>query len=55
LSLASAVAHLHAGELRLVDNAPGLRATLTLPRARLAAPAETSAPERSPATVPVTL
>ncbi len=32
LSLASAVAHLHAGELQLEDNAPGLRATLSLPR-----------------------
>jgi signal transduction histidine kinase len=55
LSLASAVAHLHAGELRLLDNAPGLRATLTLPRARLAVPAERSAPERPPEPVPVTL
>jgi hypothetical protein len=34
LSLASAVAHLHAGELRLMDNAPGLKATLALPRAK---------------------
>jgi signal transduction histidine kinase len=33
LSLASAVAGLHGGELRLEDNAPGLRATLVLPRA----------------------
>ena len=32
LSLASAVAHLHGGELRLEDNAPGLKATLVLPR-----------------------
>jgi signal transduction histidine kinase len=32
LSLASAVAHLHCGELRLEDNAPGLKATLLLPR-----------------------
>jgi signal transduction histidine kinase len=32
LSLASAVAHLHGGELRLEDNGPGLRATLVLPR-----------------------
>lgn len=33
LSLAAAVARLHGGELRLEDNAPGLRAVLTLPRA----------------------
>ena len=32
LSLASAVAHLHAGELRLEDNEPGLKATIALPR-----------------------
>jgi signal transduction histidine kinase len=32
LSLASAVAHLHGGELRLEDNGPGLKATLVLPR-----------------------
>ena len=32
LSLASAVAQLHGGELRLEDNAPGLRAVLVLPR-----------------------
>ena len=32
LSLASAVAHLHGGELRLEDNRPGLKATLVLPR-----------------------
>jgi len=32
LSLASAVAHLHGGVLRLEDNGPGLRATLDLPR-----------------------
>lgn len=32
LSLASAVATLHGGELRLSDNGPGLRATLILPR-----------------------
>ncbi|HXY88982.1 MAG TPA: ATP-binding protein [Xanthobacteraceae bacterium] len=31
LSLASAVARLHGGELRLDDNAPGLRVTLALP------------------------
>jgi signal transduction histidine kinase len=32
LSLVSAVARLHGGELRLEDNAPGLRAILVLPR-----------------------
>ena len=32
LSLTSAVAHLHGGELRLEDNEPGLKATLVLPR-----------------------
>jgi signal transduction histidine kinase len=32
LSLALAVARLHGGELRLEDNAPGLKATLILPR-----------------------
>lgn len=36
LSLASAVARLHGGELRLEDNAPGLRALLILPRADVA-------------------
>jgi signal transduction histidine kinase len=55
LSLASAVAHLHAGELRLLDNAPGLRASLTLPRARLAAPTEGSASSGPPDAVPITL
>jgi signal transduction histidine kinase len=33
LSLVSAVAHLHHGELRLEDNGPGLKATIILPRA----------------------
>jgi signal transduction histidine kinase len=33
LSLASAVAHLHGGELRLEDNQPGLRVVIALPRA----------------------
>jgi signal transduction histidine kinase len=33
LSLASAVARLHGGELRLEDNHPGLRSTIALPRA----------------------
>jgi signal transduction histidine kinase len=33
LSLASAVARLHGGELKLEDNAPGLRTVISLPRA----------------------
>jgi signal transduction histidine kinase len=33
LSLASAVARLHGGELKLEDNHPGLRSVITLPRA----------------------
>ena len=33
LSLASAVARLHGGELKLEDNRPGLRSTIALPRA----------------------
>jgi signal transduction histidine kinase len=37
LSLASAVARLHGGELRLEDNAPGLKAVIELPRAADAA------------------
>jgi signal transduction histidine kinase len=42
LSLASAVAHLHGGELKLEDNAPGLKASLMLPRGgpQLPQPAE---------------
>ena len=39
LSLASAVARLHGGELRLEDNAPGLKAVIALPRAEAAASA----------------
>jgi hypothetical protein len=39
LSLASAVARLHGGELKLEDNAPGLRTVISLPRA--GAPAAT--------------
>jgi signal transduction histidine kinase len=39
LSLASAVAHLHGGELRLEDNKPGLRAVISLPRAAVPSPA----------------
>ena len=33
LSLASAVAHLHGGELKLEDNHPGLKTVISLPRA----------------------
>jgi signal transduction histidine kinase len=36
LSLAAAVARLHGGELRLEDNAPGLKAVIELPRASMA-------------------
>jgi signal transduction histidine kinase len=32
LSLVSAVARLHGGELKLEDNSPGLRARISLPR-----------------------
>jgi signal transduction histidine kinase len=39
LSLASAVARLHGGELKLEDNHPGLRTTIALPRAGPAASA----------------
>jgi hypothetical protein len=39
LSLASAVARLHGGELKLEDNHPGLRSTIALPRAGPAGPA----------------
>jgi signal transduction histidine kinase len=46
LSLASAVAHLHGGELRLEDNKPGLRVVIALPRAAaVAAPATGVRPE----------
>jgi signal transduction histidine kinase len=42
LSLAAAVAHLHGGELRLEDNAPGLRVVISLPLSH-------AAPVRQPA------
>jgi signal transduction histidine kinase len=51
LSLANAVARLHGGELRLEDNAPGLRSVLALPRGVSAAPASPLEP-RERATVP---
>lgn len=46
LSLASAVARLHGGELRLEDNAPGLCAVLVLPRNGPLPPVQTEAPTR---------
>lgn len=50
LSLASAVAHLHGGELRLEDNRPGLRVVLAVPAAPLAPPRALPAPPaREPA------
>ncbi len=42
LSLVSAVARLHGGELRLEDNAPGLRVVLSLPRSGPKLPAATA-------------
>ena len=39
LSLVAAVARLHNGELRIEDNAPGLKVTLRLPAARASLPA----------------
>ena len=39
LSLASAVARLHGGELKLEDNHPGLKTVISLPRAGSAQPA----------------
>jgi signal transduction histidine kinase len=54
LSLAAAVARLHGGELRLEDNAPGLRTVLVLPCAlplpqpALPAPAAEPAPQALP-------
>jgi len=47
LSLANAVARLHGGTLRLVDNAPGLRAVLILPLRT--EPGRQLAPEAEPA------
>jgi signal transduction histidine kinase len=39
LSLASAVARLHGGDLKLEDNRPGLRTVISLPRAGSVPPA----------------
>ena len=54
LSLVSAVARLHGGELRLEDNGPGLKAVLILPRALpLVQPTPSvSAAETTPAALP---
>ena len=41
LSLVAAVARLHGGSIRLEDNAPGLRAVLSLPARRAHAAAST--------------
>ncbi len=49
LSLVSAVAHLHGGELKFDDNGPGLKATLVLPRA---APAAASSRRPEPLALP---
>ena len=48
LSLATAIARLHGGDLRLEDNAPGLRAVLRLPagKARFAVAPVAAAPRR---------
>ncbi len=46
LSLANAVARLHGGELRLEDNAPGLRSVLALPRGASAALLSSPTPPR---------
>lgn len=53
LSLASAVARLHRGELRLEGNGPGLKVTIALPRAEPPLVAPTSTPARV-APMPVT-
>jgi hypothetical protein len=50
LSLASAVAHLHGGELKFEDNHPGLKAVLALPRGgpQLPMTSQTQAPPAIP-------
>lgn len=52
LSLASAVARLHGGELRLEDNAPGLRSVLALPRGVSAVPADPQPAPREGVPIP---
>jgi signal transduction histidine kinase len=49
LSLAGAVARLHGGSLRLEDNAPGLRAVLSLPLRMVAPASEVSKPSEGEA------
>jgi signal transduction histidine kinase len=51
LSLANAVARLHGGELRLEDNAPGLRSILALPRGA-SVPALSPSPPRDGVAIP---
>jgi signal transduction histidine kinase len=45
LALVRAVSDQHDGELRLTDNGPGLRVTLSLPAAKLASPADEPRPQ----------
>ncbi len=52
LSLAHAVARLHGGELRLEDNAPGLRSVLALPRGVSVAAANPQSAPREGVTTP---
>ena len=52
LSLANAVARLHGGELRLEDNAPGLRSVLALPRGVTAAAPNPQPAPREGITIP---
>jgi signal transduction histidine kinase len=52
LSLASAVARLHGGELRLEDNAPGLRSVLALPRGASGASADPQPAPREGVPIP---
>jgi signal transduction histidine kinase len=55
LSLASAVARMHGGELKLEDNAPGLKATLVLPRGgpQLSQPVRAGERSERPARTPL--
>lgn len=51
-SMVAAIARMHGGELRLEDNAPGLRAVFTVPAAPHAGPDEAAARPALPAPVP---